>query len=156
VLVRLASVGVLSGVLAACGGVPAATTPTTPTAPAPASGVENQSPGIAGVSITPALGVSQLTAFHAHVNATDPDGDPVSIAWSSYGTPLGDRSDVDFTGCSCPPPSPSIVSPVFVLTGQFEPAAKPSPFLSDYTARGRVSGGTYDGQTFIFGIHDPY
>jgi hypothetical protein len=46
------------------------------------------------------------------VAATDADGDPLSIAWSSFGTPLGDRPDLEFVLCGCPRQNPSIISPL--------------------------------------------
>jgi hypothetical protein len=68
-------------------------TPTTPTPNAPAS---NQPPQIASATITPSLGVFGLTTFTAHVDARDPDADPISIAWSDASGPVVDTAELTF------------------------------------------------------------
>jgi hypothetical protein len=89
--------GILAGallsviVIAGCGGDKKSPTtptpPTTPTTPAPT----NRNPVINGMTITPALAVSELSSITFDSSASDPDGDPVSYKWElNTNTPLTD------------------------------------------------------------------
>jgi len=69
-------------IAAACGGGRPAPAPTSPSPTVPA---QNQPPVIAGATITPPIGVYDLTRFIARVEARDPDGDPLSIMWTDRG-----------------------------------------------------------------------
>ena len=84
--------------LLGCGGT-STTTPASPppTSPSPAAPSPNRAPEILSVSVTPSLGVVGLTTFRAHVDARDPDGDPLSIVWSDAGRRrIGDSADLAF------------------------------------------------------------
>ena len=63
----------------ACGSQGRPTSPTT-VENVPAA---NQPPRIVSAAVAPSLGVSQVTAFTARVEAFDPDGDPMSFSWRS-------------------------------------------------------------------------
>jgi hypothetical protein len=68
--------------IAACSsGTPSAPTPSTP---APGAGPvgPNRAPEIVA-TVTPTLGIDQVTTFTARVEVKDPDGDPVSVTVSS-------------------------------------------------------------------------
>src|SRR5262249_25089871 len=56
------------------------TTPTPPTPTPPAAGT-NQAPQILRTTVTPTLGVMDLTTFTAHVDAQDADGDRLKYTW---------------------------------------------------------------------------
>ena len=77
---RLALVALTTS-LAGCGNsTPAAPTPSTP---APGSGPSsNRSPEIVA-TITPPVGIDQVTTFTARVEVRDPDGDPVMVTLTS-------------------------------------------------------------------------
>jgi Bacterial Ig domain len=62
----------------ACAGSP----PTTPT-PLDTTPAANQPPKILSATVSPGMGVSQVTRFTARVEAVDPDGDPLTYAWLS-------------------------------------------------------------------------
>jgi len=177
-LARLASMSGLTMMLAACGGAPAAPAPV-PTAPAPVPAAANRAPSILDASLTPTLGVAQLTTFHARVQAADPDGDPVSVTWSSWNVPLGDQSELAFTPCGCRGPSPLISSPLDVavsdgkggrvtakldfivagLTGSFDGYYDDGSgplFIMDLTQTGSAATGTfYDVRREHRGTTDP-
>lgn len=89
-----ASLAIAVSFMIACGGGSLAPTPTSPTPPAPSS---NQSPQILSATASPSLGVQDLTTFTAHVEARDPDADPLSVSWSSplLGT-VGTNADLSF------------------------------------------------------------
>jgi hypothetical protein len=176
---RLAAVAGALLVLAACSSRSAAVpaSPTTPTPPV--SPPANHPPAIVEASITPALGVAQLTTFHAHVNAMDADTDPLAIAWSSYNTALGEHPDLDFVACGCRNPSPPIFSPVTVtvsdgkggrtttelgfivagLTGSYDgyyDDGRGDLFIMRLTQTGNAVTGTfYDYRRDRYGITDP-
>src|SRR5205085_5423124 len=89
VSLRMASIGVVVLTLAGCGGgnsSPASTT--TPTTPTQA----NRSPVINSMSISPAFGIAQLTAFTYSASASDPDGDAVSYGWNIAGNAASSAS----------------------------------------------------------------
>ena len=95
---HIAASCVFASFLLGCGGTstvtPASPTPTPPSPPAPSP---NRAPETLSVSITPSLGVVGLTTFKAHVDARDPDGDPLSIVWSDVARrPVGDNADLTF------------------------------------------------------------
>lgn len=89
------AVGLLS--LVSCGGGSGGSSnssgsPTTPTA-------ANRSPVINSMSMNPAFGIAQLTAFTFSASASDPDGDAVSYAWDVAGNPFSTASgQITFTG----------------------------------------------------------
>ena len=176
-LVRLASLCGVLAMLVACSGAPAATTPA-PTAPAPVAAVQNHQPTIVDASITPTFGIGQLTTFRAHVTATDPDGDPLSTAWSSNSIPVGGTPDVEFTACSCRFQGSSIISPLTVtvsdtkggrstrsvgfivagLTGHFDGYYDEGGdlFIMDLTQTGNAVTGTFvDVRRNRSGVTDP-
>jgi hypothetical protein len=94
-------------IFAACGSGSRTSAPTTPT-PTPAA---NQAPQISSVTVTPAIGVTGLTTLTAHVEANDPDGDPLTYAWVAGGLPLGTNStDVTFKAGETRPPVSVTVS----------------------------------------------
>jgi hypothetical protein len=80
--------------LCGCG----ANTPSVPTTPTPTPST-NQAPQISSVTVSPALAVIGLATFTAHVDARDPDGDPLTYAWVAPGPkPVGANSaDLSFT-----------------------------------------------------------
>jgi len=89
----------------ACGAdapTPAPTSPT-PTPPVPAP---NQAPEIVSATVSPSFGIWGVTAVMAHVEARDPDGDPLSIEWSGPapgGTRVwGTTVDLPFTAGDIP------------------------------------------------------
>jgi PKD domain-containing protein len=107
-------------VLTACGG--GSSTPTTPTTP----GGTNRVPVVSSVTVNPPFGIQDKTPFSFSASATDPDGDPLTYAWSIGGS--------SFTG--------SNVAITFVTGG----ALSASVTVSD--GRG---GSTTGSQTFVVG-----
>lgn len=89
---RISGPCLFASFLLGCGGTSTITPmPTSPASP-------NRAPQILSASISPPLGVVGLTTFKAHVDAQDPDGDPLSIVWSDGARrPIGDRVDLTFT-----------------------------------------------------------
>jgi hypothetical protein len=236
--------------LLGCGGM----STTTPVSPSPTPASPNHAPEILSATVTPAVGVVGLTTFTAHVDARDPDGDPLSITWTD-GDPLsirwsdgsrfiiGHNADLtfeatddlhppltvmvtdgkggtiaakvdyvagdlngfydgffgpdlhglayymhltrsgttiagtisDFGGTvgAIDPAEPGTIdgngririrfkfAPFggdFVFEGRLVPYDKPlvGMFLANYAFTGRVIGGKFNGQTFTFGVHNPY
>lgn len=74
---RVTIVGSLA-LLFACGG----SRPTSPT-PIDTTPAANRPPTIVSASVSPSMGVSQVTTFTARVEAVDPDGDTLTYAWLS-------------------------------------------------------------------------
>jgi hypothetical protein len=88
------SLAVTVSLMIACGGGTPAPAPTAPTSPTPSP---NQTPQIVSATISPSLGVRDLTTFTAHVDARDPDADPLSVSWSGLGTgTVGTSADLTF------------------------------------------------------------
>jgi Big-like domain-containing protein len=86
----------LTLLLAGCGtSTPAAPTPPTP---APGSGPSspNRSPAIVA-TITPSVGIDQVTTFTARVEVKDPDGDPVAVTLTSL-CPFQKDTPVELNG----------------------------------------------------------
>jgi hypothetical protein len=81
ILTRCFTLAALTGIGACTGGTPSAPTPSTP---APGSGPvgPNRAPEMVA-TVTPTLGIDQVTTFTARVEVKDPDGDPVSVTVSS-------------------------------------------------------------------------
>jgi hypothetical protein len=241
---RTALALVVSLMIVACGGgthAPAPTSPT-PSSPSPPS---NQPPQIVSATISPSVGVKDLTTFTARAEGTDPDGEPVTFSWSAPGRgAVGGGPTFSFRGGDVPGPltvtatdshgatatatvpfsapdlnaffdgwfgprqnvifsmrlsrtgsvltgtfteirSPGIwkegtLDPAdpgsidsegrfrmrvkigsedFILDGRLEPYSGggiSGQFLSSYVGSGRVIGGEFAGQSFIFGEHNPY
>ena len=75
---RCLTLAALAASLAGCSnGNPSAPTPSTP-APGSAPAGPNRAPEIVA-TMTPTLGIDQVTTFTARVEVKDPDGDPVSV-----------------------------------------------------------------------------
>jgi hypothetical protein len=90
----IAASSFLAGLLLGCGGT-STTTPASPT-PSPTAS-PNQAPQIVSATVTPSAGIVGLTTFAAHVDARDPDGDPLSISWSDGARRLvGQTADLTF------------------------------------------------------------
>ena len=86
----------LTAWLAACGsGTPSAPTPSA-SAPGSAPSSPNRSPEIAA-TITPSIGIDQVTTFTARVEVKDPDGDPVVVALTSI-CPFQKDTPVELNG----------------------------------------------------------
>ena len=89
---RCLTLAALAASLAGCSnGNPSAPTPSTP-APGSAPAGPNRAPEIVA-TMTPTLGIDQVTTFTARVEVKDPDGDPVSVTLLSLwqfpkGTPV--------------------------------------------------------------------
>src|SRR6059036_6051 len=97
--VRIALSCVSIWFLLGCHGGTSTITPASPTpiSPSPGPVAPNEAPRIVAAAIAPSLGVVGLTTFTAHVEARDPDGDPLSIAWSDgAGHVVSDAQDVTF------------------------------------------------------------
>jgi hypothetical protein len=182
-LVRLTSLCGVLVVFVGCSGAPTAVTPAptapTPVAPTPDAPDQNHPATIVDASVTPTIGVSQLTRFRAHVTATDPDGDPLSTAWSSNSIPVGGTPEVEFTACSCRFQGSSIISPLTVtvsdakggrstrsvgfivagLTGHFDgyyDEGRGDLFIMDLTQTGNAVTGTFvDVRRNRSGVTDP-
>ena len=84
----------LTTLLGACGnGTPSAPTPS---ASAPAPSAPNRSPEIVA-TITPSIGIDQVTTFTARVEVTDPDGDLVMVTLTSL-CPFQKDTPVELNG----------------------------------------------------------
>jgi hypothetical protein len=85
---------VLTALPGACSnGTPVAPTPSTP---APAPSLPNRSPEIVA-TITPSIGIDQVTTFTARVEVKDPDGDPVMVTLTSI-CPFQKDTPVELNG----------------------------------------------------------
>jgi hypothetical protein len=106
---RLMLAGLFIALSASCGGH---TQPTTPT-PTGNGQTPNNPPQIVTAVLTPGVGFDDVTTFTAHLDATDPDSDSLSIAWSlPLGTVVSDQPD--FTFVRRRDESPLIGSPLTV------------------------------------------
>jgi len=82
VAVALSGLMLVSG----CGGSDSGGSPSTPTSPTTPTTPTNRSPVITSMTVTPAFGVSGLTAISMSGSATDADNDTVTYQWSFGGT----------------------------------------------------------------------
>jgi hypothetical protein len=140
-----ASLAVVVSLMIACGGGSPAPTPTSPTPPAPSA---NQSPQILSATVSPSLGVQDLTTFTAHVEARDPDADPFSISWSSpvLGT-VGTNADLSFKS--------SVGSPLTVTVTDSKGASASAKVQVVVADLNRDYDGYFgkDGHGFDFSMH---
>lgn len=108
-MARLIFVGLLLAPLAACGGGP--THPSVPATPGTSQPADNP-PQIVSAAVTPSIGFDEATQFTAHVEARDPDGDSLSVAWTNpLGIVVSEQRDFSFVRRG---QSPAIGSPLSV------------------------------------------
>ena len=101
--------------MGACGDTRPPSSPTIPPTQPPGASAPNQAPQITAATITPTLGVANVTTFRAHVEAIDADGDSLSFTWTYLGTVVGRGKDLVFLPCFCRDDMPVIGSPILVI-----------------------------------------
>lgn len=99
---RLAISLAVVGLTAACGGSGGTGggggTPTSPGSSLPPP-VQNRTPSISSVTVSPSFGISELTSFSFNASATDPDGDALTYTWDVAGNPAsGPGGSITFRG----------------------------------------------------------
>lgn len=102
---RRSAVVLVVSLTIACGGA-TSSIPSPPTSPSPPA--SNQTPQITSATVSPSLGVQGLTTFAAHLDAHDPDGDPLTVTWSGpvrgIPTTVGTGTDFSFKAGDVGPP----------------------------------------------------